>query len=401
MDNQKNHKEDKLDRMLNRYGGKDGRSNRDVIYGLYDSSRQSIFTRLNDWLVDHTRVPLDEKVNFFNLLAVMADSGIPLITALKILSNRTRHERFRRIVMTIAYNVVQGKKFSESLAGFPGVFTEMEIGVIKAGEAAGNLDKMLFKLSEQLEKSQDLQIKIITASVYPAAVFVVLLAVASGMLVFVIPSLTGLLKEGGLKEEDFPFATLLLMSVSGFIANYWWLILIGLVFFIMFFRIYKTSEGGRFRWDLFKLRVPVVGPLIRKIIVLRFIGTLGILMEAGLPVVQALSIIATSMTNEIYKIKIWEVIAKVQQGKKISQGLSDVPFLFPETVTQMLSVAEQTASMGKISQKIAAHYDREIDNSLKRLTSLFEPIMIIMVGVVVALLALAILTPIFKLSSLV
>jgi len=169
----------------------------------------------------------------------------------------------------------------------------------------------------------------------------------------------------------------------------------------MVLKVYIGSDTGRLRWDLFKLKMPVVGTLLRRMYVLRFVSTLGILMEAGLPVVNALTSIATSLRSEIYRLKVWELISEVQQGQKISAGLADAPFLFPDTVTQMLSVAEQSASMGSISQKIGVQYDREIDNALKRLTSLFEPIMIVMVGVFVALLALAILTPVFKLTQLV
>jgi type IV pilus assembly protein PilC len=252
-----------------------------------------------------------------------------------------------------------------------------------------------------LEKSHALQTKVITASVYPIAVLLVLVVVSAGMLMFVLPSLIGMLKEGGLKDADFPWATKVLIAVSAVLTGYWWAVLIGGFIFYMLFRVYVTSDSGRFRWDLFKLTAPVIGSLNRRVLVLRFVSTLGILMEAGLPVINALTIIATSLNSEIYRLKVWELISKVQQGEKVSAGLADSPFLFPETVTQMLSVAEQSASMASISQKIADHYDMEIDNSLKRLTALFEPLMIVMVGVVVALLALAILTPIFKLTSLV
>jgi type II secretory pathway component PulF len=221
------------------------------------------------------------------------------------------------------------------------------------------------------------------------------------MLIWVIPSLVGLLKEGGLQEKDFPFATQLLLAMSSFISGYWWAIIFGGVISYLVFKVWISSENGKYRWDLLKLQMPIVGTLIRRVLVLRFVSTLGILIEAGLPVVQALTIIATSLDSELYRMKVWEVIAKVQQGERISTSLSDSPFLFPETITQMLAVAEQSASIGTISQKIASHYDREIDNSLKRLTSLFEPIMIVFVGFTVALLALAILTPIFRLSQLV
>ncbi len=401
METKTNSNQDKINRLLKSYGDRGKRKGQEVVYGLYDARRQPLFTRINDFFIDHSRVSLEEKAYFFHLLAVMVDAGIPVVQSLKILAGRTKSERFRRVLNTVAFTTIQGKKLSEAMARFPDVFGEMETGVVRAGEAAGNLERMLFRLSEQLDKTHELQIKLVTASVYPIAVFLILVLVAGGMLMFVLPSLIGMLKEGGLKEEDFPFATRLLLDLSNLLTNYWWAVISGGVILYMLFKVYISSDSGRFRWDLFKLRVPVVGTMNRRVQVLRFINTLGILTEAGLPVINTLTIIATSLGSEIYRLKIWELIAKVQQGEKISAGLADSPFLFPETVTQMLSVAEQSAAMGNISSKIASHYDREIDNSLKRLTSLFEPLMIVMVGVVVALLALAILTPIFKLTSLV
>ncbi len=390
-----------LEKLLNVAAAQEKRQRRQVIYGVYDKARQPLWVRIDDFLVDHSHVPLEEKAYFFHLLAVMIDSGIPLIQSLKMLANRTKNERFRRVLDTCAYNVTQGKKFSETMARFPDVFGEMEVGVVKSGEAAGNLDKMLFRLSDQLDKAHELQTKLITASVYPIVVLIVLLLVAVGMLIWIIPSLVDLLREGGLEDKDFPFSTKFLIGLSAAFTNYWWAIVFVGIIGYMIFRIYTQSDNGRLKWDHFKLRIPVIGQLRRRVLVLRFISMLGILIEAGLPVVQSLKIIATSLNSELYRLKTWEIIGKVQKGEKISTGLAEAPFLFPETVTQMLGVGEQSASIGLISEKIASHYDREIDNALKRLTSLFEPIMIVFVGLTVAILALAILTPIFQLSSLV
>lgn len=374
---------------------------RAVIYGLYDNSSLGMFERLDDFLIDHSKISLQEKAYFFHLLAVMIDAGISLITAINILASKTDSVRFARILNTIAYNLKQGSNLSTAMSRFPDLFGDMELGVIKSGEAAGNLDKMLFKLSAQLDKSNDLQIKLVTASIYPIAVLTVLLVAATGMMVFVIPSLIDLLKQGGLKEEDFPIMTKVLIGISAVLVSYWWAIIIGVLVIYFLFKIWKESEAGKYQWDITKLRLPVLGVLLRKVYVLQFISTLGILMESGLPVIKSLEIIAQSMPSQMYSLKTWEIIAKVKNGGKISESMTDTPFLFPETVTQMLGVGEQTASMGRISEKISEHYDREIDNSLKRLMSLFEPIMIVFVGVTVAMLALAIMTPIFKLTSLV
>ncbi len=389
----------KLDSLLKKTVISDVR--RQVVYGLYDNSSSGISTRIDDFMIDHSRVPLQEKAYFFHLLAVMIDAGIPVMNAINILAVKTDHLRFARILYTIAYNLKQGGTLSNSMARFPDVFGEMELGVVRSGEAAGNIDKMLFKLSAELDKSTELQIKLVTASIYPIAVLVVLILAACGMMIFVIPSLIGMLKEGGLKEEDFPIMTKALISISQILVGYWWAIIAGVMILYFLFKIWINSEDGKYRWDVYKLKFPVIGELLRKVYVLRFISTLGILIESGLPVIKSLEIVAQSMTSELYALKTWEVIARVKNGEKISAALVDTPFLFPDTVTQMLSVGEQTASMGRISEKIAEHYDREIDHTLKRLMSLFEPIMIVFVGVTVALLALAILTPVFKLTSII
>lgn len=396
--NQKNTKKE-LKSILNNTSQVSKR--KQVIYGVYDRARQPMFTRINDFLIDHSRVPLEEKAYFYHLLAVMIDAGIPLIKSLRMLANRTKSERFSRVLNTVAYNITQGKSMSEGMARFPDVFGEMETGVVSSGEAAGNLDKMLFKLAEQIEKSHSLQVKLLTAAIYPIAVLCVMIVVAAGMLIWIVPSLVGLLKDGGLEDKDFPFATKLLMGLSTVISDFWWLIIFIAVILALIFKTYTGTDNGKFNWDYFKLKFPVVGRLLRRVMVMRFVSMLGILIESGVPVVQSLQIIAKSMSNELYKLKTWEVISRVQKGDKISQSLSEAPLLFDETVVQMLNVGEKSASIGKISDKVADHYDREIDNALKRLTSLFEPILIIFVGITVAILALAILTPIFSLSSLV
>lgn len=389
------------ERLLRQISAKASAEKVEVIYGVYDSSRQSLTTRINDFLVDHSKVPLDEKAYFFQLLAVMVDAGIPVIQGIKMLATRSNNERFRRVLNTVAYVITQGRKFSEALARFPDVFSEMEIGVVKAGEAAGNMDKMLTRLAEQLSKSHELEVKLFSASIYPIVVLVVLTLAASGMLIWVVPSLVHLLEEGGLKEQDFPFATRFLIGLSSVLANYWWALIAGVAMIYLLLRVMVTTENGRYRLDLFKLKVPVVGTLLRKVLVLHFISILGILIESGLPVVQALSIVAGSLNNELYRLKVYEVISKVQQGQKISASLENTPFLFPQTIVQMLAVGEQSASIGLISNKIAKQYDMEIDYSLKRLMSLLEPLLIVFVGFTVAILALAILTPIFKLTQLI
>lgn len=392
---------DKVKSLLSSIEKKQKKKGPKVVYGVYDNSDSSFFTKINDFLIDHSRVSLKEKAYFFHLMAVMIDAGIPMLQTLRVLANKTDNPRFARILNTLEYSASSGKSLSDSMARFPDVFTDAEIGVVKAGEAAGNLNKMLFRLSEQTEKSHALQIKLITAATYPVIVLLVLIGIAAAMMVWIVPTLINLLKEGGLSESQFPTATKILIGISSFIAGYWWLVIIAIIVVYSLYKVYRGTEAGKFQSDYFKLKLPIVGTLMRKVLVLRFVSLLGILTESGLPVLKTLQIIGSSINSAPYQVKTWEVIKKVQSGEKISSNLEDAPFLFPETVTQMLNIAEGSAAIGSISQKIADHYDREIDHSLKRLTSLFEPLMILFVGIVVALLALAILMPIFDLTKLV
>ncbi|MBD3270235.1 hypothetical protein GF376_01800 [Candidatus Peregrinibacteria bacterium] len=389
----------KLEKLLGERSGQ--KSRKKVIYGLYDNSAESMYVRINDFLIDHSRVPLKEKAYFFHLLAVMIDAGIPVMQAIDILASKSKNERFVRILDTIAYNLRQGVPLSKAMSRFPDVFGEMELGVIKSGEAAGNLDKMLFKLASELDKSNELQIKLVTASVYPVMVLLILVLAAAGMLTFVIPSLMDLLLEGGLSEEELPLMTKILVGASDFMVAWWWLLVVmGFVIYFSF-NFWINTEDGRYAWDVFKLRIPVIGELLRKVYTLRFVSTLGILLESGLPVVKSLEIVAISMNSDTYSLKAWEVINRVKNGEKISDSLADTPFLFSDTISQMIGIGEKTASISLISEKISEHYDTEINHSLKRLTSLFEPLMIIIVGIFVALLALAILMPVFQLSQVV
>ncbi len=372
----------------------------EVVYGVYDNRNAGFLSRLNDFFIDHSKITLKDKSYFFHMLAVMVDAGIPVVQAVKSLSGRTENPRFRRILLTVAYNCEHGATLSEAMARFESVFDELEIGIVKSGEATGKLNQMLFKLSHQLDKRSDLNSKLWAAAVYPLAVLCVLFLVAIAMLVWVFPTLLNLLNQGGVDGASLPFATRLLVSIQGFIVGYWWATLLGAVTFYGLFLIYTGGEYGKARWDYFKLKFPLVGTLLRKVAVLRFISMLGLLIESGLPVMQSLKIAGNSVSNSIYKLKFQEIINSVKAGKRISDSLQDAQFLFPAEVVQMLAVGEASANLSKISEKIAEQYDREIDGTMKKLSSVFEPMMILFVGLFVALLALAIMAPIFNLSSI-
>ena len=370
-----------------------------VVYGVYDNSKRNIFIRLNDFMIDSSKITVKDKSYFFHMLAVMVDAGIPVVHAIRTLASRTENPRFKRVLATIAYKCDAGMRVYDAMARFDDVFDEAEIGIVRAGEATGRLHTMLFRLSVELDKKNELSMKLWGAAAYPIAVLVVLVLVSVGMLIWVFPSLLGMLSEGGVAGDDLPGATRFLMSIQYGLTNYWWAILGGIFGIYLMFTSYVNTDRGHVKWNLLQLRIPIIGDFIRKVAVLRFISLLGLLIDAGLPVLTCLKITGGSISNTVYKIKIQELIDRVKSGWKISKGMEDSEFLFPSEVVQMVRVGEQSASLGNVARKVSVQYQKEIDNSLKKLSSVFEPAMILVVGLLVAVLALAVMAPIFNLSG--
>lgn len=371
----------------------------EVIYGVSDAGRQGFFVRINEFLINHSKVTLKEKSYFFHMLAVMVDAGVPLVQSVKSLAKRTQNIRFRRVLNTVAHNSETGAKMADAMSRFPDIFSDAEIGIVRAGEEIGKVDSALFKLSDQLDKQNDLNAKVFSASVYPIVVLIALVVVTIGMLVGVLPRLLGLLTANGMKPENLPWATRMLIDFQSAFTNYWWLGLIVLFGLYGLFVMYVGSDYGATKWDYLKLRTPIIGKLLRKLYVLRFVSMTGLLIDAGLPVIVCLKVAGGSLSNRIYRLKVQEIIEVVKNGGKISEAMGDSEFLFPHDVVEMTRVGESTAHLGQVSEKISAQYQKEVDDSLTRMMALLGPLMVLVVGVFVALLAVAIMAPIFNLGN--
>lgn len=369
-----------------------------VVYGVTDRSTQPFWVRFQDFFVDRQKIPLKEKSYFFHLLSVMLDAGIPMLSGLGILAEKSTHPHFKRILYTVAHYVKTGQPLSEAMAKFPNVFDETEIGVIRSGEAIGRLDEMLARLSAQVERMYEVHLKVRGALTYPVVVMVILLTAVFVVMGFVIPKLEDFFDQGGVK---LPWLTNTLIIVSRFTMDHFLLLTLALFFAVMIAGVYANTGSGRLRVDYWKLKVPFMGDLIQKGYLSRFVRMLGVLASSGLPVHRALDILSDSMGNVLYRMKLKEVVADVERGSKISASLASTPFLFPETVTQMLSIGENSATLDQAAEKLADHYDQEIEHSVKNMTTLLEPLVIVFVGVAVGVLAFAILGPVFSLSELV
>ncbi len=367
-----------------------------VVYGVYNSFEQPFFTRMRDFFIDRMGVSIQEKSYFFHLLAVMLDAGIPIMKSLKILSKKTANPRFARIVNTLAYDVERGKQLSQSMAKFTDVFKDSEIGVIKSGEAIGNLSLLLFKLAEQTERAHALFTKIRSAMIYPATVFIALLASAIIVTFVVIPKMKLFLKDTG---AELPFLTDLVLMAGSFLVEFGFLLLIGFAIMATVFSMYIATDEGRKKLDTFFLSVPWIKDIVRKLNLTKFVQILSLLMEAGVPIHEAIRISSGAMNNVLYKDFLGFLKKQIEQGEKISENLAKAPFLFPEMVVSMISVGESSGHLGKISDKLARHYENEVENALNGFTAILEPIIIVIVGLAVGVFALALLGPVFSLSS--
>ncbi len=367
-----------------------------IVYGVYDNRHASLFTKINDFVIDHSRVSLKEKAYFYELLAVMIEAGIPLLKTLQILADKTTNERFRRIIHTISYNIEHGDNLSTALSKFPMVFAETERGMIQSGELTGSLNTVLEKLADDMNKTLDLYLKIRQAMMYPVTILITLLLSLVIILGVVIPPLKNLFES---INAEVPTSLSVLMGVNEFLQTNYVLVILALAIMIYGFRSYIHTEKGRLAWDQFKLSLPVVKGLLKKILIVKFARSIGTLLDSGVPLIKSLKTTALALNNEVYRLALNNVMASVQQGRKISESLEDYPALFSQDLTQMLAVGEKTASIPSATKKISHQYEREIDHTLKNLTGVIEPIAIVCVGLIVGWFAFVILGSIFSISE--
>lgn len=369
-----------------------------VVYGVYSNVGEPWSVRMKDFFIDRRKVSVKEKTYFYHLLAVMLDAGIPVMKALRILSKKTENPRFARIINTLAYDVERGKLVSQSMMKFTDVFNESEVGIVRSGEAIGNLAKLLFKLSEQTDRTYNLILKARGALIYPVTVLIALMISGAIVVTVVIPRIREFFAQSG---ADMPFLTDLVLNVGGFFVNFLWFFVAFAVFLILVGSFYINTAAGKRRFDILILSTPLAGDVVRKVHVAKFVQLLSLLVEAGVPIHEALRISGGAMTNELYKEFIVVLRGAVERGERISDNLEKAPFLFPETVSAMVSVGESSGQLGMIAEKLANHYENEVTHSLENFTTLLEPVVIVIVGVSVGILALALLGPIFSLSTLV
>ena len=326
----------------------------------------------------------------------MIDAGLPLVQCLDILGNQSPNKVFARILTNVKQSVEQGATFSESLKKHPRVFDDLYVNLVAAGEVGGILDTILNRLAIYIEKNVKLKGQIKSAMFYPIGILVVAIGVIAVMLVKVIPTFEDMYKNMG--NAQLPAPTRVVMGISHGFTNYWYLYVGGLIGFMVAMTMMRRTERGKEIFDRFLLRIPVIGPTLRKIVVARFTRTLGTLLSSGVPILDALDICARTSGNKVVQNGIMRAREKISEGHDMAGPLAESR-VFPSMVVQMIGVGEQTGAMDQMLGKIADFYEEEVDSAVTALTSLIEPIMMAFLGVVVGGLIIAMYLPIFNLAG--
>jgi type IV pilus assembly protein PilC len=339
------------------------------------------------------RVSLVEKMTFARNLAVMIGAGLSMTKSLEALRDQTENNFFKRMIERILDAVTRGKSFADGLREFENVFGVLFINMAASGEASGKLEGVLTLLARQMKRDYEIRSKVRGAMIYPAIIVSFLVIVGALMMIYVIPTLTATFTELGI---ELPLLTRIIIGASNFLLSFWWVVILGFAIFAFgLYRALKTAVGkGLF--DRVVLKLPIFGPLIRKFNSARMSRTLASLIASGVDITKALNITASVLGNSLFREAILKSAEGIQKGIQLNVILKEYPKLFPPLVVQMVSVGEETGTISRMLLRLAIFYEGEVSDTTKNLSSVIEPILMIVIGGVVGLFAVAVMQPIYS-----
>jgi len=336
-------------------------------------------------------------LNFTSQLAVMIRAGISIRAAIEGISDQVENPKFKAMLVQMKKDVESGKQFSDALQRYPKNFSPLYINMVKASELSGGFSKMLDRIAGYLAQQIETASMVKGAMIYPGIIGTMAIGTTIFLLTFVLPRFMVIFKG---KEAALPAPTKLLLALSNFMVNYWYVLLFALVAAIWGFVLMIRTDWGRLWWDKTKLTVPLFKKMFRALYISRSLHTMGQLINAGVPMLDTLAITAEISGNTLYR-RMWRAVySAVKQGKKISAPLQKNPLL-PRSVVQMISAGEESGKLGEVLDEVSDFYARELKAVIKGVTAMIEPLMIVLMGSIVGFIAMSIILPIFKLSSLV
>ncbi|MFA4818939.1 MAG: type II secretion system F family protein [Patescibacteria group bacterium] len=342
------------------------------------------------------KISVVDKIFFAQNLQVMIRAGLPMAAALKTLIDQTENKLLKKILNDINDHVVRGITLSDALARHPKVFSELFVNMIRAGEKSGKLEEVLGQVTVQLRKNHALIAKVRGALTYPIIVIIAMIGIGIGMIVFVIPKITDIFSE---VNATLPLPTRILIGLSNFIINNGLLVTLGVIILIWLFMRFIKSKRGRHLWHRLLLKLPVLNSILKKINLASFCRTFSSLIKTDIPIVQAFKITASTINNVIYREAIDNMGDQVRQGVQIASILPQYPMLFPPLVVQMITVGENTGSLDKLLEELAGFYEEEVDQTMSTLSTIIEPLLMIILGIGVGSMAVAIILPLYSLTQ--
>jgi type IV pilus assembly protein PilC len=341
-------------------------------------------------------VPLVEKMLFARHLAVMVRAGFSLNKALQVLILQTNNRRFAKTIGEIEQEVRKGMAFGDALAKYPEIFSDLFINMVRVGEASGNLEGNLKLLAIQMKKDHDLRSKIKSAMMYPAVILIAMMAIGAGMMIFVLPKLTSVFDE---MNVQLPITTRVVIAVSRFLSTQWLLSIFILVGLIVGARLFLRTKNGKIFLDKVILVTPVFSVISKKINTARMARTLSSLIESGVSIVKALEISAGTLSNSLFAASLLDCAKDVQKGEPLSRTLAKFPNLYLPIVSQMIQVGEETGTLGDITKRLAIFYEEEVANITKGLSTIIEPILMVIIGAAVGFFAISMIQPMYSMMN--
>jgi type IV pilus assembly protein PilC len=362
-----------------------------IIIGL-QIEEESVWARFNPFA---TRVNYKELVLFSRQLSTLISARVSILQSLRILEGQITSAHLVAIIRDLITSIENGESFSLALSKYPEAFANIYVSLVRSGEASGSVAQSLNYLADQMEKDYELRSKVKGALTYPIFVLSALVVVGLLMFKFVLPNLTAVLKEQG---GQLPAVSVALISLTDFFSKFWWLVLLVIAIVIASLRYYVSTPNGRMQWDRIKIRLPLIGDIFQKVYLARFSRNLSTLVAGGIPIIQAIQIVSEIINNVSYQEILTETATRVTNGSTISDALAANKREFPPLVSQMVRVWEQTAQLDVILAKLATFYEKEVDSKVQVLSTLLEPMIMIILGLAVGALVAGILLPIYNIA---
>lgn len=363
----------------------------------FPTSRENVSQSRKKRIGFRKKIPISHIASLTRQLYDLIDSGIPLLRALGIATRQVKDSSFKEMIDQIYIFVQDGASFSEALMKYKDVFPVLYINMIKAGEISGNLALILDRLSVFLEKDEETRSKIKSSLIYPCLILLVGAITVFVLLTFVIPRLTDMFQD---LSASLPLPTLLLISMSDFLAQFWWIILFLLFVMGFFLKRYSVSQLGEIRIDRLKLKLPIIGQLIQHGEIARFSRTLATLLSSGVAIVPALESVSDVLDNKILKAEAKEIAKRVSSGSSLSDSMKASSF-FPEFVCHMIAIGEESGRLDSSLSKLASSYEKKTQGTIKIFVSLLEPLLIVGIGLIIGFVIISMLLPIFQMNFII